>query len=302
MEETVMMRKIEFGRPQAHEVFAEPTPMGLLGLAIGCAALVPIAFGHSLTPGGLHTAALFCLLFGAGGQFMAGVMNLANHNLYGGTLFTTFAFNWVFNWWTLDSLSRGVVPDALVVHAVEVCFLVIFVVFTYGFGFFSSLLFAFLLDIDLIYLCKVATAVTGSRVFDLPVALLTVALGLLSLWIAFALLINPTSGRVLFTLGKPMWRAPSRPGFDNSTRRAIFDVLYAEWRTHGFRQLPVDDLRAQVAAKAGDRDLAPDLEYLAELGGVTLLRRQPEEIAAARLTAAGIDFYEQVVLGKQQFA
>ncbi len=54
------------------EVVADPTPMGLLGLAIGCAALVPIAFGKSLTPAGLETAAVFCLLFGAGCQFFAG--------------------------------------------------------------------------------------------------------------------------------------------------------------------------------------------------------------------------------------
>ena len=42
-------------------VFADPTPLGLLGLAIGCAALVPIAFGllpePAKIPAMLHTAA-----------------------------------------------------------------------------------------------------------------------------------------------------------------------------------------------------------------------------------------------------
>src|SRR5512143_175325 len=60
------------------EAVADPTPMGLLGLAIGCAALTPIAFGKSLTPAGLETAAVFCLLFGAGCQAFAGLLNLAN--------------------------------------------------------------------------------------------------------------------------------------------------------------------------------------------------------------------------------
>ncbi len=64
-----------------------------------------IAFGASLTPAGLRTAAVFCLLFGAGGQLLAGLGNLLNKNLYGGTLFTSFAFNWVIN--VVDNLSRG---------------------------------------------------------------------------------------------------------------------------------------------------------------------------------------------------
>src|SRR5512138_3218708 len=104
---------------------ADPTPIGLICLAVGCAALVPIAFGASLTAAGFRTAAVFCLLFGAGGQLVAGVGNLLNHNLYGGTLFTSFAFNWVVNWWVLDAASRGQVADPGVVLAVDVCFLVI---------------------------------------------------------------------------------------------------------------------------------------------------------------------------------
>jgi succinate-acetate transporter protein len=141
--------------PHGKEVVADPTPMGLLGLAIGCAALTPIAFGKSLTPAGLETAAAFCLLFGAGCQFFAGLLNLVNRNLYGGTLFLTFAFNWVMNWWSLRSLARGLVPDAGVVFATEVCFLVIFVLISWGFGHFSSVLFLFLLDIDLLFVFKV---------------------------------------------------------------------------------------------------------------------------------------------------
>jgi uncharacterized protein len=190
--------------------FAEPTPMGLLCLAIGCAALAPIAFGHSLTPAGLRTAAVFCLFFGAGGQLLAGVMSLANRNLFGGTLFTAFAFNWLINWWVLQQLAAGVAPDHAVIAAVDAAFLIIFIGMTYGFGFFSKLLFVFLLDIDLIYACRLGNALLGSTVLALPIALLTVGLAALSIWIAFALLLNPVSGRVLFPLGGPLF-ASRRP-------------------------------------------------------------------------------------------
>lgn len=291
-----MIRKAELGRPTHTEVIAEPTPIGLICLAIGCAALTPIAFGASLTPAGLKTAAIYCLLFGAGGQLVAGLGNLVNRNLYGGTLFTAFAFNWVLNWWALDGLSRGVVPDAGVIFAVDVCFLVIFLVFSYGFGFYSKLLFAFLVDIDLLYAAKVAKHLTGARWLDPLVALCTVALAGISLWIAFALLINPTAGRRVFAFPGPLFRARVRPGFDASLRIAVCRVLHAHWQQQAFVPMPLGELEKAVADVSRGRSLAPDLAYLAELGGIV------QSESGVRLTAAGLDFYEQTVLGKTQFA
>lgn len=191
----------------AQTVFAEPTPLGLIGLAVGCAALAPIAFGAALTPAALKTAAMLCLLFGGGCQFLAGVMSLANRNLYGGTLFTAFAFNWVFNWWMLTSVAGGVIPDHSVLLAVDCCFLLIFAAMTYGFGFFSGLLFAFLLVIDLMYVCKIAGALAGTAALAPAVAWLTVLLGALALWIAFALLLNPVAGRIFWFPG-PVFKLP----------------------------------------------------------------------------------------------
>ena len=191
---------------------ADPTPIGLICLAIGCAALTPIAFGMGTTPSGLRTAAMFCLLFGAGGQLVAGVGNLLNRNLYGGTLFTAFAFNWVMNWWVLDGGSRGQMPDPTIIVSVDICFLVVFLVFTYGFGFFSSLLMAFLVDIDLLYAARIARHFGGGAWLAVPIGLCTVALAAISLWIAFALLINPVAGRDLFAFPGPAFRPRTRSG------------------------------------------------------------------------------------------
>jgi succinate-acetate transporter protein len=201
--------ELESGAPR---LFAEPTPMGLICLAIACAALIPIAFGTSLTPAGLRTAAMFCLFFGAGGQLLAGLLALANRNLYGGTLFTTFAFNWLMNWWVLEQLAAGKAPDHGVIVAVDAAFLVIFVAMTYGFGFFSRLLFLLLLDIDLIYVFRLAAAGLRTTAFTIPIALATAALAVLSLWIAFAILLNPVAGRTVFPLGGALYsprRSPS---------------------------------------------------------------------------------------------
>lgn len=191
--------------------FAESTPLGLFGLAIGCAALVPIAFGHSLTPAGLKTAAMFCLLFGAGGQFLAGMMAFANKNMLGATLFTTFAFNWVMNWWALAGMAEGHLPDATIVLSVDIAFLLVFVVLSYAFGFHSKLLFAFLFDIDLLYVARIARELTHAPALGVVVGLCTVALAAIALWLAFALLVNPVAGRAVFAVPGPLFKARTTP-------------------------------------------------------------------------------------------
>ncbi len=187
--------------------FAEPSPLGLLGLAIGCAALLPIALGKAMTPDAFRTAAMFCLLFGGGCQFLSGMMSLANKNLLGGTLFTTFAFNWLMNWWALSGMAEGKLPNADVVFSVDACFLVVFVVLTFAFGYFSKLLFVFLLDIDLLYLFRILNHALGTRAFAVPIAACTALLGLVALWLAFAILVNTSAGRVVFVVPGPLFKA-----------------------------------------------------------------------------------------------
>ncbi len=201
-------------------VFGEPTPLGLLGLAIGCAALVPIAFGWlpsdpAKLPMFFKTAAWFCLLFGAGGQFLAGVMSLANKNTLGGTLLTTFSFNWVINWWVLEEAAAGRAVDGSVMLAVDVAFLVIFLVLTYAFGFFSKLLFFFLVDIDALYVLRIARHFTTAggdawQTLGVGVGIATILLTALALYISFVLLVNPVAGRAVFPTSGPMF-TPAPP-------------------------------------------------------------------------------------------
>jgi len=294
-----MIRKVDLIRK--HEVFAEPTSLGLIGLAIGCAALTPIAFGHALTPAGLRTAAMFCLLFGGGCQLVAGLMNFANKNLFGGTILTAFSFNWILNWWQLSNAAEGRLPDHEILLATDAVSLLIFVVITYGFGFFSSLLFAFLVDIDLLYACKVGAALTGEKSFAQPIPYLTVALGLISLWIAFAGLINPTAGRPLFKVPGPLFHAPKKQAFDWSVRNAMFEILFKHWEGFAFKTMSFEDLRDRMKAKVGDRNILPDLAYLMEYGAVVVTTDNEEQVVTVRLSAQGIDLYEQLILKKYDF-
>ena len=201
--------------PLPPPIFGEPTPLGLLGLAIGCASLVPIAFGWLPSDPTkivmmFKTASWLCLLFGAGCQFLAGIMSLANKNTLGGTLLTTFSFNWVFNWWALDQASQGKAVDAQIGLAVDLTFILIFVVLTYAFGFFSKLLFAFLLDIDLLYVLRIAKHFAGPGLagpLGLGVGFATIALAGIAIYIALAMLLNPAAGRPILPIAGPMFKA-----------------------------------------------------------------------------------------------
>lgn len=185
--------------------FADPTALGLFGLAIGCAALLPIAFGmkSAMTVDALRTASWMCLLFGGGCQFLAGLMSFANKNMLGGTLLTTFSFNWVMNWWALDGLANGKQASSAIVLSVDICFLVIFFAMTYAFAFFARVLVVFLLDIDAIYMLRILREVAHVNV-GLPVAICTAILMLLAVYIGISLVLVSASGKALLPLGPPV--------------------------------------------------------------------------------------------------
>jgi len=290
-----MVQKVELAAPH-RETYANPAPLGLLGLAVGCAALTPIAFGYCLTPAGLQTAALFVLFFGCGCQFLTGYMELRNGNGFGGVIFTTFAFLWAANAWELHAFATGGSPDHGIKLAIDVVMLIILLPLTFGFGFFSKLLFAMLLDIDLLFACKIIRGVTHTTALNIPIAILTVILGALGIWIALATLLNPVAGRQVFRIAGPLFLAPKRPVFDFSLRSQLFGILYEHWREHAFAELPLDALQQRMDG----RNLVPDVEYLHEFGYLAV-SRTGETITALRLTAQGIDLYEQLVLRKYEF-
>lgn len=193
--------------------FADPTALGLFGLAIACAALLPISFGvkEAMTPEALKTTAIMCLLFGAGCQLIAGIMSFANKNMLGGTLMTAFSFNWVVNWWAFDGLASGKLPSGTVLLAIDVCFLVIFLAMTYAFGFYSKLLVAFLVIIDVIYALRIVREVAHTQAVATPLAIATVGLTVISLYIAIALVLVSASGKSILPMGGPAWGSATPP-------------------------------------------------------------------------------------------
>ncbi len=189
--------------------FADPTALGLFGLAIACAALLPTAFGmkSAMTADAFRTVAVMCLVFGGGCQLLAGLMSFANRNMLGGTLLTTFSFNWIVNWWAFDGLVQGKSPSTTVVMAVDVCFLFIFFAMTYAFAFQSWLLVVFLVDVDVLYVMRIIGELTQTRpALAMPIAIATLVLTLISLYVAAALVLVNAAGKTVLPLGGPVLR------------------------------------------------------------------------------------------------
>lgn len=294
-----MVERYELFGP-SQDRFGNPAPLGLLGLAIACGALVPIALGKALTPGAFASAAAYALLFGGGCQLLAGLMMFANKNSFGGTVFSCFSFLWAMNAWSFWSLSQGRVPDHSVGLAVEVVLLVIFTGLTWGFGHLGRMLFFFLLDIDLLFVFRIIRSVTHTKAMEMPILACTLGLGLIGLWLAFGALLNPILGKPVFGVGAPVFTAPKKEGFDWTVRRNLFATLYDQFKTEAFRPLPIDTLRTAMTKAGVSRAIDPDLFYLSELGFVVLgvAGDDPHKIEHVRLHAKGVDIHEQLVLGK----
>ena len=300
-----MIKKVDLELSPHKEVFASPTPLGLIGLAISCAALMPVAVGYTLTPAALKTVAVLALLFGGGCQMITGLMEFANKNLFGGTIFTAFSFSWVYLSWSFYSLANGFMLDHSVALAVDAVLLVIFSILTYGFGFFSKLLFLFLLDIDLLYICKLVNGLTGTQALMMPIAFLTAGMGLIALWIAMATLINPVAGRSVFPIAGPLFFAPKKSRlFDFTQIYNIFEILYKHWQKNAYKEIELKSLQAAMKAKTGNDEIVHELFYLQEYGCMVLTFDvfEKDKIHSLRLNAQGLDLYEQLVLKKYSWA
>ena len=303
-----MIKKVELGSSGHHGVFGNPAPLGLLGLAVSCAALTPVAFGYGLDSNGhpipcvFFTTGVFLLLFGFATHLITGIMDFANKNAYGGTIFSAFAFNWLAGSIGNFAVAFNYHLDHNIILATEVVLMAIFIFLTYGFGFFSKALFFFLLDIDLLFICKLAKGFSKSHIFDMPIAIFTIILGLIGLWLALGGLINPITGKEFFPVGRPVFSVP-KTRFDFAVRQSISNFLYIHWQKEAYKEMNFETLKEKVKEATNIENISPDLFYLEEYGTIhmTLDDKDEHKIKSLRLTAGGIDLHEQLVLKKYEF-
>lgn len=195
---------------QVQLAVADPTPLGLLGLAV--VTMVASAQKMGIVSGVAWVLpwALFC---GSFAQILAGILDYCHKNIFGGTIFCAFGFFWsaVGMAWMIKAGAFGQgLAAGTDVTALGFAFFAYFlfaVVGTIAASSANLFLFVDMLLIDVLLLCLSLDAwgIGGHLPHDLA-AYSEMGIALLSLYGAAAIFLNGFYGRVFWPLGAPVNR------------------------------------------------------------------------------------------------
>ncbi|MCX6664851.1 MAG: acetate uptake transporter [Euryarchaeota archaeon] len=183
-------------------VVADPAPLGLIGLAV--AALVLASADLGLVSASTKSIMIpWVLFFGATAQLIAGSMEFKRNNIFGATVFTTYAMTMYSIALTLFIiLFTGVKIDAYYAYGL-IGVLVFSLIATVATLMLNKTFFAILVVVDLAVASLIPHYLVGfSPVFAGFFLLCTSAF---SFYAAAAILLNTISGRVILPLGKALW-------------------------------------------------------------------------------------------------
>lgn len=295
------------------EFLGNPTPIGLMGLAFGCAALAPAEIGWTLPND--PRIWLWMLLFGGALQIWAGVVDLINRNVLGATAFTLYGALWL-----ISGLQMGIPSDPMVKVYIYIFFLAFTVWMTIGFMTVSLNLSIVFVDFIFIFLLEIAAGIQPSLHHSVSpiVGVLHLAAAVQVVWAAAGGVLNSLLGRNLFVQGEPplhRQRQDENASSDSISndfgslrhhlelREQIVRVLYQWWEENGDAWSSSLDICGRLNRTASA--LRPDFWYLYRKAYVEMDEREYEEHPDApkkvRLTASGIDYYGQMQMRKFKF-
>lgn len=294
---------------QHTERMGNPTPIGLIGLALGCAVLAPQQLGLT---NGADAAIWIWMLLGAGAlQVYAGVIDLINRNVLGATAFTVYGTLWIASAWF--RAHDGTAGDPLVLAYVNFTFMLISAVILIGFMTVSLNLTIVLVEFVTIFAVEVLA--TAFPALNLPVHNIVGTLLIMAafqvLWAAAGGIINGLLGREIFWQGTPPLRPPHarEPAayrerrHHMQLRERILGVMYDYWEHHGWEWLSTHTVCEQLGMPP--EALAPDFWYLFQKGHVAVdedrLKADPEGPKWVRITASGVDYHDELQLSHFKF-
>ncbi|MGR6835500.1 acetate uptake transporter [Syntrophomonas erecta] len=196
-------------------VMANPTPLGLFGLAI--VTLVASSSKLGITHGAAYIIP-WALFLGAAAQFVAGIFDFKHNNTFGATAFCAYGFFWfgmAFSWMISEGLwgSGGVVFDP---HQMGFAFLgyFIFTVFmTFGAMGANKVLFIIFFLIDLLFLgLFMNTLGWGGEAYHTLAAYAELGVAIFSFYGCGAQVLNSHYGITVLPIGSPFgpWTRAAR--------------------------------------------------------------------------------------------
>ncbi|MCI0497045.1 MAG: acetate uptake transporter [Thermoplasmata archaeon] len=184
--------------------FAEPAPLGLIGLAVAALVLGLSDLGHSSVA---HKSGMipWTIFLGATAQLLAGLMDFRRNNVFGGTAFTTYALLW---YSVSLTLVLAIYFDAKVdmahyAHGL-LGFLFFSVILTVASLMTNKTFIGILVWIDIAIYALVMHILHGTSQEAVGYALLVVSF--LSFYGAAAILLNAMAGKQVLSMGKPLWK------------------------------------------------------------------------------------------------
>jgi len=187
------------------QLVANPTPLGLFGLAI--VTLVASSSKLGITEGTIYVIP-WAFFLGACAQFTAGIFDFKHNNTFGATAFCGYGFFWfamAFSWMISDGImGNGAAFD---VHQMGFAFLgyFVFTVFmTFGAMGANKVLFIIFFLIDLLYLgLFMSTLGLGGESWHLLAAYSELGVAIFSFYGSGANVLNSHYGFTVLPIGEP---------------------------------------------------------------------------------------------------
>lgn len=185
-------------------LYAEPAPLGLIGLAV--AALVLGSADIGLTSATSKSLIIpWVLFFGATAQLIAGLTELKRNNIFGATVFSTY------------SMTMYAIAITLMI---TIFMDVKFDINHYAYGLLGILIFSLIASIASLMTNKVffgiLIAVDLAVVFliphylfrfsSIPAGIFLIMTSMLSFYASAAILLNTMAGKILLPMGTAFWK------------------------------------------------------------------------------------------------
>ncbi len=183
---------------------AEPAALGLIGLAV--AAFV-IGSGYLGLTSGIDKLLMvpWILFFGASAQLVAGIMEFKRNNIFGATVFTTYAMTmYAIAFTLLFSIFGGVTFDIAHYAFGLITILIFSLIATVASLMTNKVLFSILVVVDIAVVGLIPHYLTGAS--SIVGGIFLMATSVLSFYAAASVLINTMAGKTIFPLGGPIWK------------------------------------------------------------------------------------------------
>lgn len=183
---------------------AEPAALGLIGLAVATLVLASTDLGlASGTAKSLMVPWVLC--FGATAQIIAGIMDFKRNNIFGATVFSTYAMTMYAIALTLFiTIFTGVEFDITHYAFGLIAILVFSFIATAASLMTNKVLFAILIAVDLAVISLILHYLYGASA--LPAGIFLLITSVLSFYAAAAVLLDTMAGKTVLPLGSAMWK------------------------------------------------------------------------------------------------